>query len=180
MYDDQPTDETIEELAVGLDYEDDSASGYLESLLDKGNIVDELEEHENEEATAKILDLCNQAEQSMEKWLKKYKRSINLAKLQAMSGDKEIEEKTFPFEGASLVMLPFVTEAMLDFNSRTAPELVWNENIAHAKIYGENNPEKEARAKRVASYMNYQLSEAMPNWRDEQDKLLMILPGPGS
>ena len=182
MYEDQPmNEEPMQELEVGIEYDvDGSTSGYLEGLLDQGNIVDELTDSENETAAAKILDLCNEAEQTMESWLKKYKRSINLAKLQAMSGDKEIEEKSFPFEGASLVMLPFVTEAMLDFNSRTAPELVWNENIAHAKIYGANNPEKEARAKRVASYMNYQLSEAMPNWRDEQDKLLMILPGPGT
>ena len=68
----------------------------------------------------------------------------------------------------------------VDFNSRTAPELVWSENVAHGKIYGENSKEKEERAKRVSRYINYQLSEAMPNWRDEQDKLLMILPGPGT
>jgi hypothetical protein len=184
MYEDQPMqelqEEPTQELEVGIEYEEETANGYLEGLLDQGNIVEELDAAENADATQKILGLYEEACRSMAKWLKKYKRAINLAKLQAMSGETEIEEKSFPFEGASLVMLPFVTEAMLDFNSRTAPELVWSEDVAHGKIYGENSKEKEERAKRVSRYMNYQLSEAMPNWRDEQDKLLMILPGPGT
>tara|TARA_R110000822_G_scaffold65687_2_gene160794 strand:- start:182 stop:2323 length:2142 start_codon:yes stop_codon:yes gene_type:complete len=185
MYEDQPQQEELQEeptqeLEVGIEYEEEAADGYLEGLLDQGNIVEELDASENADATQKIIGLYDEACRSMGKWLKKYKRAINLAKLQAMSGETEIEEKSFPFEGASLVMLPFVTEAMLDFNSRTAPELVWSENVAHGKIYGENSKEKEERAKRVSRYINYQLSEAMPNWRDEQDKLLMILPGPGT
>ena len=178
LIEEAPVEElSIEELPMGLEVESESG-GYLEDLLEKGNIVEELEN--NSDACQKIIDLYQEAEQSMEKWLKKYKRAINLAKMQAMSGDVEITEKTFPFEGASLAMLPFVTEAMLDFNSRSAPELVWSENIISAKIYGENSEEKEERAKRVSRYQNYQLSEKMPAWRDDQDKGLMILPGVGT
>jgi len=173
----EPEGQVIEELPAGEEYKEEK-TGYLEKLLDQGNIVDELKD--NQSAAQKAIDLFGEADRSMEKWHKKYKRALNLAKLQAMSGDTEINEKTFPFEGASLAMLPFVTEAMLDFNSRSAPELVWAENIVAVKVYGENSKEKEARAERVAKYQNYQLKEGMPNWRDEQDKLLMILPGPGT
>lgn len=154
--------------------EPEEKKGELEQNLDEGNLVILLED--NKQATADTIDLFDKAKESMSKWLKKYKRAINLAKLQAMSGEQEITEKSFPFEGASLAMLPFVTEAMLDFNARSAPELVWSENIVAAKIYGKKDDEKEARADRISKYINYQLSEEMPNWRDEQDKNLMILP----
>jgi len=152
----------------------EETKGKLELNLDKGNLVAQLED--NTQATADTQTLFDEAKASMSDWLKKYKRAINLAKLQAMSGDQEITEKSFPFEGASLAMLPFVTEAMLDFNARSAPELVWSENIVAAKVYGKKSKEKEARADRMAKYENYQLIEEMPNWQDEQDKNLMILP----
>ena len=97
-----------------------------------------------------------------------------------MSGDVEIEEKSFPFEGASLVMMPYILEAMLDFSSRAASELVWTDNIVHAKVYGENSESKEDRAKRVTDYSNYQITEMIPNWRDNQDKGLLILASPGT
>lgn len=146
--------------------------------LDAGNIVDQLPDPSK--AYTDTMDLFSEATESMSKWLKKYKRAINLAKLQVMSGDLEITEKNFPIEGASLVMMPYILEAMLDFSSRAASELVWAEDIIKAKTYGKNNEEKEERAKRVATFSNYQLSELIPNWREDQDKGLLILASPGT
>ena len=160
------------------EHEEEESEHPLLRLLDQGNIVEDLED--NSSTANKTLELYNEADQSMLKWRKKYKRAINLAKLQAMSGDVEIEEKTFPFEGASLVMLPYITEAMLDFSSRAAPELVWRKDIVGARIFGKTSEDKEERAERVAEYMNYQLSEMIPNWKMDQDKALMILACPGT
>jgi hypothetical protein len=215
MYNDELETAEVEYLS---EYEAEETKGELEQNLEAGNLVDKLED--NTQATSDTTDLFDKAQESMGDWRKKYKRAINLAKLQAMSGEQEITEKSFPFEGASLAMLPFVTEAMLDFNARSAPELVWSENIVAAKIYGKikasnipqptqettaqpQSPEqqqqmqqqqaeqqkqaekafdeqKEARADRMSEYVNYQLAEEMPNWRDEQDKNLMILPCVGT
>ena len=131
MYNDELETAEVEYLS---EYEAEETKGELEQNLEAGNLADKLED--NKQATADTQALFDSAKASMGEWLKKYKRAINLAKLQAMSGDQEITEKSFPFEGASLAMLPFVTEAMLDFNARSAPELVWSENIVAAKIYG--------------------------------------------
>jgi len=174
----QPVEEVEEigELPEGEVIEDEQSS--LFKYLDQGNIVDQLEDPKK--SCTDALELYETANTSMEPWLKKYKRALNLAKLQAMSGDVEITEKNFPFEGASMAMMPYILEAMLDFSSRAASELVWAEDIIHAKVYGENSDEKEARAKRVADYSNYQLAEMIPNWRDNQDKGLLILASPGT
>ena len=170
-----------EQQADEFPYEEEPQSqSKLIKYLDAGNIVDELEN--NAQDTADALELYNDAKASMSGWLKKYKRALNLAKLQAMSGDIEIKEKNFPIEGASLAMMPFILEAMLDFSSRAASELVWAPEIAKAKIYGKavEEKQKEERAKRVSDYMNYQLTEMIPYWREDQDKGLFILSSPGT
>jgi len=146
----------------------------LIKYLDEGNIVEELED--NAGTTSKILDLYDEADRSMDKWKIKYEKALSLAKLQPMANGKEIEEKTFPFEGASLAMMPFILEAALDFNSRAAPELAWANEIVHAKVYGKNSKEKEERAERIADYCNAQLAELIPSWKSDQDKALLILP----
>ena len=158
--------------------------------LDKGNIVDKLPD--NPKAYQDANELYDEALQSMEQWLKRYKRAIKLATLQPTSGDNDIETKSFPFQGASLAMMPYILEAMLDFNSRAAPELVWADKIIATKVFGrdfdagEDFDEKEVakavketkqkRADRVSEYMNYQLFHEIPHWRESQDKMLMTLP----
>lgn len=112
--------------SVDAERKEKSTTSILD-FLDQGNIVDELP---NDCAT-KILGLYDDARSSMEEWLKKYKKALRLAKLQPKES-----KKTFPFEGASTAMAPFVLEAMIDFNARSAPELAYSDNIVKAKIWG--------------------------------------------
>ncbi len=163
-----PADEEEEEIidAPLLDY------------LDMGNLVDELDG--NEDQTGKILELYSEAKGTMEKWKKRYERALKLAKLQPSANGKDIEQKDFPFKGSSLAMMPYITEAMLDFNSRAAPELVWARDIVKVKVYGKKTPEKEARAERINTYQNYQLAEMVPDWRTQQDKAIFIIACPGT
>ncbi len=175
--------------------EEEQASHPLFANLEKGNIVKQLGTM-NTQAYQDAMELYGEAEQSMVQWLKRYNRAIKLAKLQPTSGDKDIETKSFPFPGASLAMLPYILEAMLDFNSRAAPELVWAEKIVTTKVFGREfdagddfdqkevdkgvDESKQKRSDRVAEYMNYQLFNEIPYWRDNQDKLLMTLPCVGT
>jgi len=176
------------------DYTDEEQMDHpLFDNLDRGNIVDQLQDPSK--AYNDTMELYDEAVQSMRPWLKKYNRAIKLAKLQPTAGDMDIESKDFPFEGASLVMLPYILEAMLDFNSRAAPELVWADEVVTLKVYGRTvtipgveqsqideaiEETKEKRADRVSTYMNYQLAEDIPFWREGQDKCLMMLPCTGT
>lgn len=148
---------------------DETREGSLLDYLDMGNIVEELPDPDTK--AAKILDDYDTAFNTMKPWKKKYDEALKLAKL-----EPKAKKKTFPFEGASTAMLPFIMEAMLDFNSRAAPELAFAKKIVSAKTYGKETDEKEARADRVSRYVNYQLGETMPQWRDEQDNNMLILP----
>lgn len=108
---------------------DDNRTENLEIMdyLDAGNIVEELPT----DAGTTICTLFNDAKLSMAEWDEKYKKAIRLAKMEP----KE-KSKTFPFEGASTAMTPFVIEAMIDFNARSAPELAFSDNIVKAKVWG--------------------------------------------
>ena len=68
-----------------------------------------------------------------------------------------------------MAMLPFLFEAMLDFHSRTTPELVWTKEVVNIRTYGTDSDEKQERSQRVSDYMNYQVSETIPHWRPEQE-----------
>lgn len=163
--DEEPEEEITEELSP------------LHRYLGKGNIVAELGD---KTPTAKITELFDDAKSSMAKWLVKYKRALNLAKLQPTINDVEVEKKDTPFENASMVMLPFITEAQLDFNARSAPELAWAKKIVKPKVYGKSSEEKSERSKRAADYSNIQFDELIENWRSEQDKMLFNLSASGT
>lgn len=149
----------------------------LYDQLEDGNLVDQLDDIPIGTAgvSALTIQLYDEAKQSMKKWLDAYTEALKLAKLEA-----ETAKKTFPFEDASIVMMPFIMETMLDFHSRTVPELVWAKNVVGIKTYGTQTDDKVKRAKRVSDYMNFQISETIPFWRREQDKLLLTLPCVGT
>ena len=167
-------DEFIEPMEEMPDDMEEEKSGIeLFAFLDEGNLIGKIKN--TSEVGAEVRRLYDEARTSMAKWKRKYKRALKLAKL-----EPEAAQKTFPFEKASNVVMPFILETMLDFHSRTVPELVWRENVVGIRTYGKENEEKTARAERVGDYMNYQITDGMRYWRPEQDKLLLQLPCVGT
>lgn len=165
--------------------EEDHSAHPLIKQLDEGNLVDRLSKLESKTPGGiyeEIQGAYESARTSMEGWLKRYNKALKLAKMQPFdSSGKDIESKDFPIEGASLAMMPFILEAMLDFSSRASPELVWTDRIVAAKVQGMDQDQfKLKRAERVEAFMNYQLTQEIPGWRNGQDKLVMALPCVGT
>lgn len=156
----------------------------LVKWLDEGNIVSKLNDHKDMTAADVYNDITQtygDADASMEKWRKKYKAAIKLAKMQPTAGGEDIETKDFPFEGASVAMMPFVFQAMLDFASRAAPDLVWTEKLVSGQVCGmDQDQTKLARAMRCEEFQNYQLINDIPGWRNGQDKNVFALPCVGT
>ena len=84
------------------------------------------------------------------------------------------------FQGASKVVHPIMAEACVDFASRAMKELFPPDGPTRTRIVGEINAEKEERAKRKRDWMNWQLTEQIEEFRDEQEQLLTQLPLGGS
>jgi chaperonin GroES len=84
------------------------------------------------------------------------------------------------FMGASKVVHPVMAEACVDFASRAIKELFPPDGPTRTKILGDVDKEKLAVAERKRDYMNWQLTEQIEEFRDEQEQLLTQLPLGGS
>jgi hypothetical protein len=84
------------------------------------------------------------------------------------------------FMGASKVVHPVMAEACVDFAARAIKELFPPDGPTRTKILGTVDKEKMAVAERKRDYMNWQLTEQIEEFRDEQEQLLTQLPLGGS
>jgi hypothetical protein len=84
------------------------------------------------------------------------------------------------FMGASKVVHPVMAEACVDFAARAIKELFPPDGPVRTKIMGEATEEKTERAERKRDWTNWQLTEQIQEYRDEQEQLLTQLPLGGS
>jgi len=84
------------------------------------------------------------------------------------------------FAGASKVVHPIMAEACIDFESRAIKELFPPDGPVRTKLVGKSDEETTKRAERKRDWMNWQLTEQIEEFRDEQEQLLTQLPLGGS
>jgi hypothetical protein len=84
------------------------------------------------------------------------------------------------FDGASKVVHPVMAEACVDFAASASKELLPPDGIVKSNIKGNANKEKEDTASRKVDFINWQLTEQVPEYRDEMEQLLTQLPLGGS
>jgi hypothetical protein len=122
--------------------------------------------------TELVADIENDRN-SRKEWEKAYVTGLKLLGLQ-------IEERTEPWDGASGVFHPMITEAVVRFQSETITETFPAMGPVRTKIIGKETPEKKDAAMRVQEDMNFQLTEVMQEFRPEHERMLWSLPATGS
>lgn len=92
------------------------------------------------------------------------------------------EEKTWPWPRASNVKYPMLSTAAMQFSARAYPSLVPSTgNIVKVEVIGKDKTGmKLERAKRVGTFLSYQILNEMDGWEEDMDKLLMMLPIAGT
>jgi chaperonin GroES len=86
------------------------------------------------------------------------------------------EAKTYPWPKAANVKYPLIITAAIQFAARAYPAIVDGASLVKGKVLGQPNDAKIARAKRIGDHMSYQLTEDMPGWEEDTDRLLHMLP----
>lgn len=84
------------------------------------------------------------------------------------------------FNGASKVVHPIMAEACVDFAARAIKEMFPPDGPTKTKILGEVDDTKLEVAERKRDWMNWQLTQQIEEFRDEQEQLLTQLPLGGS
>ena len=137
------------------------------------NLADEVSESALQSMASELCSDIDNDKASRKDWEKAYTEGLKLLGLQ-------MEERTEPWNGASGVFHPMITEAVVRFQAETITETFPAQGPVRTKIIGKETPEKKEAAARVQDDMNYQLTEKMVEFRPEHERMLWSLPATGS
>ena len=138
-----------------------------------GNLAEFLEESDLDEMGSELVSDFESDRTSRKEWSRSYVKGLDLLGM-------KIEERTQPWEGASGVFHPLLSEAIVRFQAQAMGEIFPASGPVRTKIVGKQTKEKNAQAKRVEHEMNYMLTEEMTEYRDEMEQMLFRLPLAGS
>ena len=137
------------------------------------NLAEEMDEGELSSIAGDLDGDISNDKGSRKEWEKAYVEGLKLLGLQ-------FEERTEPWQGASGVFHPMITEAVVRFQSETITEMFPAAGPVRTRIIGEETTQKKEAAVRVEDDMNYELTEVMREFRPEQERMLWSLPATGS
>lgn len=120
-----------------------------------------------------LLDQIRDDEASREDWMEGFRDGLKLL------GFKQ-EERTEPWSGACGIVSTMIPEAVVRFQSNAIMEIYPPDGPVKAKIVGRITKERIEQAERVRDRMNYALTEEIPDYRTEMEKLLFGLAFIGS
>ena len=137
------------------------------------NLAEFLEDGDLEKMAADLIDDFESDRTSRNEWSRSYIKGLDLLGM-------KIEERSQPWQGASGVFHPLLTEAVVRFQAQAMGEIFPPSGPVRTKIVGKNTKEKTAQSQRVEDEMNYLLTEEMTEYRDEMEQMLFRLPLAGS
>jgi len=137
------------------------------------NLADYMDESELDSLASELIEDFTKDNGDRKDWIQTYVDGLKLLGL-------KYEERTEPWNGACGVFHPMLTESVVRFQSEGMMETFPAAGPVKTQIIGKDTPEKEDAAARVKADMNYQLTEVMPEYRPEHEKLLWNLPLAGS
>jgi hypothetical protein len=138
------------------------------------NMAESYDPFELDTIAMRYLDLIEKDKEARSERDKKYEEGIRRTGLgnDAPGGAN--------FLGASKVVHPVMAEGCVDFASRAIKELFPPDGPVKTHILGDPTTEKVEVAERKRDYMNWQLTDQIEEFRDEQEQMLTQLPLGGS
>ena len=129
------------------------------------NLAEDLDEGALTELSGNLLGEYDADINSRKDWLTTYVDGLELLGL-------KVEDRTEPWPGACNVYHPLMTEALVKFQAETMMETFPAAGPVKTVIIGKQTKEKEDAAERVKDDMNYQLTDMMPEYRPEHERML--------
>ena len=149
----------IDGLEIVLEKEEESTDEF------NANLAESMDEGELTELASDLVGDFDSDISSRKDWIQTYVDGLELLGL-------KIEERTEPWEGACGVYHPLLSEALVKFQAETMMSMFPAAGPVKTVIIGKETPQKKDSAERVQDDMNYQLTEAMPEFRPEHERML--------
>ena len=137
------------------------------------NLADSLEEDDLEDIANTVIEKYDADKSSRAEWESMFERGFDLLGL-------KLEDTTEPFEGAATAVHPLLIESAVKFQSKASGELFPSKGPVKVQILGNVTESKQKQGNRVQNFLNYQVSEQMPEFFDETERMLFHLPLLGS
>jgi chaperonin GroES len=143
----------------------------MREVIESTNLAKKMDEDVLKELAGQVSDGFEADLTSRKEWENNIKSWTDLA-LQVR------EQKVWPWVGASNVKYPILSTASMQFNARSYPSLVPSTgNIVKCEVIGKDSTgQKLEKAKRLSTFLSYQVLNEMEGWEEGMDKLLMMLP----
>jgi len=137
------------------------------------NLAEYMDERELSNIATDLLEDFETDQSSRKEWVDTYVDGLKLLGL-------KYEDRTEPWPGACGVFYPLLSEAAVRFQAESIMETFPASGPVKTQIVGALTKEKENAAERVKEDMNWRLTEQMPEYRPEHEKMLWSLALAGS
>ena len=137
------------------------------------NLAEDMDERTLGRMSAQLVQDYKRDKVSRSDWEQAYTQGLDLL------GFKYVNN-TRPFQGASGVTHPLLSEAVTQFQAQAYKELLPADGPVRTQIVGADTQEVSHQAERVQDFMNYMLMEQMEEYTPDTDQLLFYLPLAGS
>ena len=158
------------------------ADGSMEITLEPGkdvndefnrNLAEDMDDSELGALASELMEYVDSDINSRKDWTETYVKGLEVLGM-------KYEERTEPWNGACGVFSTVLTEAAIRFQSETITETFPSQGPVKTEIIGAIDRLKEEAATRVQEDMNYRLTEEMPEYRPEHERMLFNLGLAGS
>jgi hypothetical protein len=157
-----------EGLTIGVDGVEVDLMPETEEEDFSDNLAEYMDESELQKIASDLIEMVDTDVNSRKDWVEMYVKGLDVLGM-------KYEERTEPWLGACGVFSTVLTEAAVRFQSETIIETFPAQGPVKTEIIGAIDKLKEEAAERVREDMNYRLTEGMPEYRPEHERLLYSL-----
>ena len=150
-----------------LDVIEESDNGF------DANLAEEIDARELSAKGAELVSYYENDEAARDEWKTRYKAGLRTLDPDGGLDEGEDERAT---RGLSIVVHPLIAEAATQFNAKAIAELYPSGGPIKSVIIGQPDEEIEEQGRRVREFMNYQITEEMPEYFPDLDQMLFHLP----
>ena len=137
------------------------------------NLAEYIDDRELSTIASDLLEDFETDQSSRKEWVDTYVDGLKLLGM-------KYEDRTEPWPGACGVFYPLLSEAAVRFQAESIMETFPASGPVKTQIVGKLSKDKEDAAERVKDDMNWRLTEQMPEYRPEHEKMLWSLSLAGS
>ena len=130
------------------------------------NLAEFIDEEDLQNLSSDLMQEYKDDKSSRDEWYDSYSKGLKLLGF-------NYEDRAQPFQGASGVTHPLLSETVTQFQAQAYKELLPANGPVRTQIIGEQNAQKEEQAQRVQEFMNYQIMHVMEDFDPDLEDVIL-------